>query len=85
MSEHATACPNCGQRVSIPPPEPPVGTWMRDKHGGLSLRYAEGWGLPGFMPFGKWEAMWASRGPYVECGPWGEPLAGAVVVEGGQS
>lgn len=53
------------------PPEPPVGTWMRDKYGALSLRQGDGWGLPGFWPFGKWEAMWEARGPYVECEPWG--------------
>lgn len=56
------------------PPEPPVGTWVKDKHGGTSLRYAEGWGQPGTMPFGRWEAMWEARGPLVECGPWGREL-----------
>jgi hypothetical protein len=55
-------------------PEPPVGTWMRDRFGGSTQRQAEGWGQPGMMPFGKWEAMWEARGPYVECGPWGRDL-----------
>jgi hypothetical protein len=62
------------------PPEPPVGTWMKDKYGGVTRRQhgnsalGGGWGLPGMMPFGKWEAMWEARGPYVECGEWGRPL-----------
>lgn len=56
------------------PPEPPVGTWVRDRHGGLSMRQQDGWGEPGIMPFGKWEAMWQARGPYEVCGPWGAPL-----------
>lgn len=61
-------------RPGSTPPEPPVGTWVRDRHGGLSMRQEGGWGEPGIMPFGKWEAMWEARGPYVVCGPWGAPL-----------
>ena len=66
-----------------PPPEPPVGTWVKDRHGGTSQRrqwtvengvQRTGWGQPGFEPFGKWRDMWAARGPLVECGPWGEDL-----------
>jgi hypothetical protein len=66
-----SACPNCGHRFTPVPPEPPVGTWMRDKFGGVTQRQTDGWGQPGMMPFGKWEAMWEARGPYVECEPWG--------------
>ncbi len=68
-------CPHCGNYVAyIPhPPEPPVGTWVRDRHGAVSMRHeGGGWAPPGFMTFGKWEAMWAARGPLVECGPWGD-------------
>jgi hypothetical protein len=59
------------------PPEPPLGTWMRDRHGGTCVRFIDtdgndGWGQgPGFYACGKWEAMWHARGPYVECGPHG--------------
>lgn len=66
-------CPTCG-RDGYPggaPPEPPVGTWVRDRFGGISYRQREGWGQPGIMPFGIWEAMWEARGPLIECGPWG--------------
>lgn len=70
-----TTCPTCGQSTqSAPgavPPEPQIGTWVRDKWGGLSMRQKDGWGEPGIMPFGRWEAMWAARGPLVECGPYG--------------
>lgn len=69
-----TECRQCGTVVPVPctvPSEPPVGTWVRDRFGGLSRRTAAGWGLPGFMPFGVWSAMWHARGPLVECGPWG--------------
>lgn len=58
--------------------EPPVGTWVKDRHGATSLRYKEGWGAPGIMPFGVWRAMWDARGPYTICGPWGAPLADTV-------
>lgn len=67
-------CDNPEAVKSFVPPEPPVGTWVKDRHGGTSLRYAAGWGEPGIMPFGRWEAMWLARGPLVECGPWGAPL-----------
>lgn len=70
-------CPACGTNVNhhCPGPtplEPPVGTWVRDRFGGTSMRQpGGGWGAPGTMPLGKWEAMWAARGPLVECAPWG--------------
>jgi hypothetical protein len=66
-------CPTCGRGgwVGPIPPEPPVGTWMKDRHGGVTFHQEGGWGPPGIMPFGKWEAMWEGRGPYVECPPWG--------------
>jgi len=56
------------------PPEPPVGTWMRDRHGGVTQRQKDGWGPPGTWPGGRWRDMWRARGPYQECGPWGQPL-----------
>lgn len=63
-----------------PVPEPPIGTWVKDRFGGTSKRQADGgWGQPGMMPFGKWDAMWEARGPLVICGPWGadlEPVTG---------
>lgn len=68
-------CPTCGSKVAaIIPPEPTTGTWMKDRHGGTTMRQKGGWGQPGFYPSGKWEAMWQARGPYVECGPWGAEL-----------
>ena len=72
------ACPNCGFEP-IPPPEPPLGTWVRDQHGGVSQRRVDadgndGWGLPGYYPTGVWEEYWAVHGPLIECGPWGAPL-----------
>lgn len=57
-----------------PPPEPREGTWVIDRFGSVSVRRGEGWGEPGMMPFGKWEAMWEARGPLLECGEWGAPL-----------
>ncbi|WP_193510433.1 hypothetical protein [Cryobacterium sp. BB736] len=51
--------------------EPPVGTWVRDRHGATSYRQPAGWGEPGTVPTGQWKAMWDARGPYVICGPWG--------------
>lgn len=51
--------------------EPPVGSWVRDKYGATSYRQKDGWGQPGMMPYGKWEAMWDARGPYEICKPWG--------------
>lgn len=57
-----------------PPPEPGVGTWMRDRYGATTMRQESGWGQPGVMPLGRWTVMWATRGPYVECGPWGTDL-----------
>lgn len=58
--------------------EPPLGSWVKDKHGATSMRRIDadgndGWGQPGFYSYGKWSAMWEARGPYVLCGPWGAP------------
>ena len=53
-------------------PEPPVGTWVRDRYGGVAQRQPSGgWATPGTEPFGRWADMWAARGPLVPCGPWG--------------
>ncbi|MFE6967215.1 hypothetical protein ACFVAJ_19185 [Agromyces sp. NPDC057679] len=54
--------------------EPPVGTWVMDRHGAATYRQESGWGEPGFAPLGVWTSMWDARGPYVECGPWGMSL-----------
>jgi hypothetical protein len=68
----ATKCPSCGRDYWTPvPPEPPVGTWMRDRFGGITYHQPAGWGEAGVLPLGQWDAMWAARGPYVECEPWG--------------
>ena len=57
------------------PPEPPVGTWVRDRFGAVAQRFVyggwDGWSPPGCYPFGRWDAMWEARGPLVECEPWG--------------
>jgi hypothetical protein len=75
-------CPACHAALpshSCPgsvPPEPPIGTWMKDRYGGASVRNADGWAPAtfGFYGTGKWESMWAHRGPYVPCGPYGREL-----------
>ena len=73
------ACPNCGF-APTPPPEPSLGTWMRDQHGEVLQRRIDadgndGWGTPGFSSGEVWEAHWAAHGPLIECGPWGAPRA----------
>lgn len=81
-----STCPCCGadlytgsegaleERQAIPA-EPPVGTWVRDRFGGVSHRgKGGGWGEPGLLYLAKWEPMWEARGPLVECGPWGRAL-----------
>jgi hypothetical protein len=73
-----SACPNCGFEPT-PPSEPPLGTWVRDQHGGVSQRRIDadgndGWGVPGFHSSEVWEKYWAAHGPLIECGPWGAPL-----------
>ena len=71
------ACPNCGFEPS-PSAEPPLGTWVRDRHGGVFQRRFDadgndGWALPGFASRGVWEEHWEAHGPLIECGPWGAP------------
>ena len=63
--------------------EPPVGSWVRDKHGATSCRQEDGWGQPGMMSFGRWEAMWDARGPYELCGPWGAAPSENTTEQGG--
>lgn len=69
-----------GDVCTLPiPPEPPLGTWVKDRYGGYSQRRIDadgrdGWGEPGFYSGGVWSAMWKARGPLVECGPWGASL-----------
>lgn len=48
------------------PPEPPVGTHVRDRHGAHHTRFKTGWASPGMMAFGNWALMWEARGPLVE-------------------
>ena len=74
-------CENCGHEQSTPaPPEPPVGTWVKDRHGAASLRHIDsegndGWApAPNFMALAQWKAMWKKRGPLTECGPYGTEL-----------
>lgn len=61
-----------------PPPEPPIGTWVRDRHGAATKRFTldgqTGWAPPGCLPLAKWAPMWEARGPLVKCGPWGADL-----------
>lgn len=65
------------------PEEPPVGTWVRDRHGATHVRTTDvdgrtGWAAAptGFYAYGEWAAMWQARGPLVECPPWGiEPVS----------
>lgn len=72
----SVTCPNCGYQIeAVVPAEPPVGTWVKDRFGATHVRQAKGWGSPGTVPFGKWDAMWQARGPLVECGPWGQDPA----------
>lgn len=70
MTPHCTTC-SCDDAVV--PPEPPVGTWVRDRHGATSVRVKDGWAPApfGFYGCGKWAAMWKAEGPLVECAPWG--------------
>lgn len=88
MTDGDSLCRACGAVVPVPctaPPEPPIGAWVRDRFGALSRRTAEGWGLPGFMPFGVWAAMWHARGPLTECGEWGHDAASEARTNPGQS
>ncbi len=70
-------CPTCGKPgyPGVCPPEPPIGTWVRDKYGATGMRHKNGrWAPKGFVPGGIWEAWWHRAGPLVECGPWGRDL-----------
>lgn len=59
------------------PAEPPVATWVKDRHGALTMRHSNGgWAPPGCAPLGKWAAMWEARGPLIVTGPWGAALSG---------
>jgi hypothetical protein len=75
----SSTCPTCGaERSQAAPPEPPIGTWVKDRHGAVSLRHTvgdvTGWAPRGAMPYARWEAMWEARGPLTVCGPWGADL-----------
>lgn len=70
-------CPNCGYTNGVIPPEPPVGTWVKDRHGGTHYRVDNGrWAAAptGFYAGGVWADMWTARGPLVVCGPYGGAL-----------
>lgn len=70
-------CPTCGHD-NYPgqvPPEPPIGTWVKDRFGATIMRHPDGgWAPPGCMPLAVWDKMWNARGPLVICGPYGEEL-----------
>jgi hypothetical protein len=72
------ACPNCGF-APTPPPEPSLGTWMRDQHGEVlaphRCRRERRLGDAGLLLRRVWDAHWAAHGPLIECGPWGAPRA----------
>lgn len=78
-------CPTCrrdGWQGECPP-EPPVGTTVLDRYGAPHTRLSmmvegpaghvsrvEGWAAgPDFLPKGKWEDMWAARGPLTVIAP----------------
>lgn len=70
------SCPRCGYTPGPEcPPEPPIGTWVQDRHGGVSKRFTlgdmTGWAPPGCLPLAQWKAMWEARGPLTICAPWG--------------
>jgi hypothetical protein len=72
-------CSNCGHDMGDDPwcaegvpPEPPIGSWVKDRYGGISHRGENGsWGQPGMYYLASWVPMWNARGPLVPCGPWG--------------
>jgi hypothetical protein len=72
------SCPTCGNHgyAGAVPPEPPPGTWIKDRFGGTAVRIGDGWApaLHGFYPAARWDPMWNARGPLVECGPYGRDL-----------
>lgn len=79
-------CPTCGNtfEAACAPSEPPVGTWVRDARGAVSVRIVDsdgrdGWApaLTGFYAFARWNAMWVAHGPLVPCGPYGTELSDA--------
>jgi len=61
------ACrPDCTVHVepTPAPEEPPVGTRVTDRLGAQHVRTEAGWARqPDGPAFGRWEAMWDSRGP----------------------
>lgn len=75
MSLHCQTC-SCDD-PSFVPPEPPVGSWVKDRFGATHKRMTlEGWGTPGFYASGRWAAMWAARGPLTPCDSRGNPIDG---------
>lgn len=63
------------RRVGEVPPEPPIGTYVRDRFGGVTKRHRNGlWAPPGCAPTARWDAMWAARGPLELCGRDGQPI-----------
>lgn len=78
MTKHCRTC-SCDEPGFVPP-EPPVGTWVRDKYGGVSVRRIDedgrdGWSPgPGFYSTAVWKDFWLARGPLIECGEWGRDL-----------
>ena len=70
-------CPVCKQKTLFVPPEPPLGTWVKDRFGCTAVRMfdcdgREGWSQPGFYALASWPSFWKARGPLKECGPWGD-------------
>lgn len=77
------SCPSCGyDSMTLPAPaEPPIGTWVRDRHGASHVRITDpdgrtGWAASpsGMYAFGLWPDMWTARGPLAVCGPYGDAL-----------
>jgi hypothetical protein len=60
-------CPNCGFDLVVQvPPQPPIGTTVRDKTGALITRAKDGhWGESGMVPLASWEPLYRKWGPLV--------------------